>query len=305
MYDVIIIGGGPGGLTSAIYCARFGLSTLVLEKQAAGGQINLTESIENYPGFDEPIFGYELSQRMERQALKFGANIIYEEVIDVDFSGEIKVVKTTEKEYESKAVIISTGAYPKRLFIPGEENFIGRGISFCGTCDAPLFKGKNVAVIGGGDTALEEAIIISRWADKVYLIHRRDKFKGQKILQDKVFSNNKIKIMFNSIPLEFYGDQLLKGLKIKKTLGDNKEETIDLDVEGAFIFIGHLPNSKIFEGKLELSNEGFIKVDKYMKTNIEGVFACGDVVEKELRQVTISVGEGALAAYEAYKYVQK
>jgi len=187
MYDLIIIGGGPGGLTSAIYGARFGISTLLLEKQAAGGQINLTEYIENYPGFDEPIFGYELSQRMEKQAIKFGAKIIYEEVIEVDLKSEIKIVKTTESKYEAKTIIISTGAYPKRLFIPNEENYIGRGISFCGTCDAPLFKGKTVAVIGGGDTALEEALIISKWADKVYIIHRRDKFKGQKILQNQVF----------------------------------------------------------------------------------------------------------------------
>ncbi|MCX8058804.1 MAG: thioredoxin-disulfide reductase [Spirochaetes bacterium] len=305
MYDLIIIGGGPGGLTAAIYGARFGLSTLVLEKQAAGGQINLTESIENYPGFDEPIFGYELSQKMERQALKFGAKIIYEEVIDVDFSKEIKIVKTNENQYSSRTVIISTGAYPKRLFIPGEEEYIGRGISFCGTCDGPLFKGKKVAVIGGGDTALEESIIISKWAEKVYLIHRRDRFKGQKILQEKVFNNNKIKILFNCVPLEFYGEQLIKGVKIKKILADNKEEISNLSIDGVFIFIGHLPNTKIFEGKVELSDEGFIKVDRNMKTNVSGIYACGDVVEKELRQVTISVGEGALAAYEAYKYVQK
>jgi thioredoxin reductase (NADPH) len=302
MYDLIIIGGGPGGLTSAIYGARFGISTLLLEKQAAGGQINLTEYIENYPGFDEPIFGYELSQRMEKQAIKFGAKIIYEEVIEVDLKSEIKIVKTTESKYEAKTIIISTGAYPKRLFIPNEENYIGRGISFCGTCDAPLFKGKTVAVIGGGDTALEEALIISKWADKVYIIHRRDKFKGQKILQNQVFKNDKIKIIFNHIPIEFYGDNLLKGVKIKDVNDNNIK---NLDVNGIFIFIGHLPNSKIFEGQVDLSENGFIKVDRNMRTNILGVFACGDVIEKELRQVTISVGEGAIAAYEAYKFLNE
>lgn len=300
MYDVIIIGSGPGGLTAGIYCPRYGLKTLIIEKMAPGGQMNLTEKIENYPGFDEPINGYELSMKMENQAKKFGAEIEYGEVIEAELDGKIKKVKTDNAVYEAKAILIATGAAPRNLNVPGEKEFTGRGVSYCGSCDAPMFKDKITAVIGGGDTALEEADIVSKHAAKVYLIHRRDKFRGQKILQDLVLKNPKIEIIWDTVVTEINGDKFVNSIKTKN-LKTNEEKIVNVD--GVFIFIGNIPNTDIFKGQIELDKNGFIVTDRTYKTSKEGVWACGDVIGKDLRQVAVAVGEGAQASFDIYKYI--
>lgn len=300
IYDVIIIGSGPGGLTAGIYCPRYGLKTLIVEKMAAGGQMNLTEKIENYPGFDEPVNGYELSIKMENQAKKFGAEIEYGEVIDIELDGKIKKVITEDKTYEAKTILIATGAAPKKLNVPGEKEFTGKGVSYCGSCDAPMFKNKITAVVGGGDTALEEADIVSKHAAKVYLIHRRDKFRGQKILQDHIFNNPKIEIIWNTVVSEINGNEFVNSIRIKNL--ENGQESI-IKIDGIFIFIGNIPNTEIFKGKIKLDKNGFIITDKTYRTSKEGVWACGDVIGKDLRQVAVAVGEGAQASFDIYKYI--
>ncbi len=300
IYDVAIIGGGPGGLTAGIYCPRYGLQTIVFEKMAAGGQMNLTETIENYPGFENPINGFELSMSMEKQAKASGAEIKYKDVTKIDLSGKVKKIWCDDEEFQAKSVIISTGASSRKLGIPGEKEFSGKGVSYCGTCDAPLFKNKIVTVIGGGDTALEEAEIIAKHASKVYIVHRRDEFRGQKILQEKVFQNDKIEVIWDSVPEEIKGTNLVEEiiLRNKKT----HEKTI-LKTDGVFVFIGYIPNTEIFKNQINLSKQKFILVDNEMKSSQNGVWACGDVVEKNLKQITLAVGEGTKAAFNAFKFL--
>lgn len=292
MYDIIIIGGGPAGLTASIYSKRFGLSTLLIEKMGVGGQVPLTDLIENYPGFPEGISGIELATKISEQAKKFDVEIINEEVVEVNFD-EIKKVKTLNSQYESKGIIIATGANPKKLNIPGEKEFTGRGVSYCAVCDAYFYKGRDVVVVGGGDSALTEALYLAKFVNNLYLIHRRDKFRAVKYLQDKVMENEKIKIILNSELKEIKGDK-----RVQKVIGFNKEknENFELNVQGVFIYVGLNPNSELFKDKLELDENGFIITDEEMRTNIKFVYAAGDVRKKSFRQIVTACSDGAIAA---------
>ena len=297
MYDTIIVGGGPAGLTASIYAKRYGLNTLLIEKIAPGGQMNLTTTIENYPGFDEPISGYALANKMLNQVLSLGVEVKYSEVLDIDFKDNKKKILCDDGEYETQTIILAMGSSPKRLGIEGR--FIGKGVSYCGTCDAPLFKGKTVAAVGGGDTALEESIILANHASKVHLIHRRDKFRGQKVLQDHVLNNPKIQIHFNRVPVKIDGENLVQSIELKSTIDNTTEK---LDIDGVFIFIGNKPNTDFLKGKIEMNDDGFILVDKNMQTNIDGVFAAGDILDKHVKQIVLACSDGVLAAFSAMSY---
>ncbi len=294
MYDIIIIGGGPAGLSASIYSKRFGLSTLLIEKFGIGGQVLLTDLVENYPGFPEGIKGPELVYKMEEQAKKFGVEFLIDEVLDVEIDNEIKKTKTNSSIYESDGLIISTGVNPKKLDIPGEKEFTGKGVSYCAICDAFFYKNKNVLVVGGGDSALTEALYLTNFANKVYIIHRRDKLRAAQYLQEKAFKNNKIEFIFNSILKEIKGEK-----RVEKVLIQNiKEDKIyELDVDGIFIYIGLAPNSSLFKDKINLDENGFINTDSEMRTNKKFVYAVGDVRKKELRQIITACADGAIAAH--------
>ncbi|NLN04693.1 MAG: thioredoxin-disulfide reductase [Clostridiaceae bacterium] len=300
MYDVIIIGGGPAGYTAALYSARARLKTLVIEKMFSGGQIATTDSMENYPGFDEPVGGVELALRMENQARKFGAEILYDEVIDMDLAGKVKIVKTTSHTYNCKALILCMGASPKSLGLDKEGALRGLGVSYCSVCDAAFYKGKKVAVVGGGNSAADDALYLTKYAEKVYLIHRRDNLRCVKMAQEELFKSDKIDFVFNSQVVELLGERKLEGIRGKNS---KTNETSTLYIDGLFIAIGLVPNNELVLGKLELSKDGYIITDRNMKTSVEGVFAAGDICEKPLRQVVTAASDGAVAAYSAEKYV--
>lgn len=303
IYDVIIIGAGPAGMTAAIYAQRSQLKTLVLEKLSPGGQILLSEKIENYPGFSEPIPTQKLMEQMQKQAENLGMNLEYEEVENINQQTGKKVIRThTGKQYETLALIIATGARPGRLGVEGEERLTGRGVSYCATCDAPFFRNQKVAVIGGGNTALEESLYLTKFASKVYLVHRRGMLRGEKILQERISKSTKIEIVWNSVVEQIYGEEQVKGIKIKNL---KTEKISDLICSGIFIFAGLKPNTEFVKDFLELDNQGFIKTDECLEANIKGIFACGDVRKNFLKQVVVACGEGALATHIAEAYVNK
>jgi len=304
MYDLIILGGGPAGLSAGIYAARYKLDTILIEKEYfSGGQVLNTWAVENYPGFKE-IKGDELAKRMEEQAEHFGLEIKKETVKEVELRGAEKVFKTSKNEYKTKTAILATGSKPRMLNIPGEKEFYGKGVSYCGTCDAPFYKDKVVAVIGGGNTAVDEALYLTKYTKKVYLIHRRDELRADKILQDKAFENPKIELIWNSVAkeIDLVEDDKHVFIHNKKTEEDKK-----LAVDGVFVFIGYKPNNELFKDQIELNQYGFIRKQKMnsLETNIPGVFAAGDILEKELRQIVIAAGDGAKAAFEANEYIIK
>ena len=304
MYDLIIIGGGPAGLTAGLYAARYKLKTILIEKAPfAGGQLLKTSYIENYPGFDEAVLGYDLATKMENQAIRFGLEVIKETVTKIELTDEKKSVYTEENEYHAKTAIISTGSEPRMLGIPGEKEFYGRGVSYCGTCDAPFFKDKVVAVIGGGNTAIEESLHIAKYASKVYIIHRRDELRADKICQEKAFAEERIEVVWNSI-IKSIDFQTAEDRQIT-ILNKKTEKESKLKVDGVFVFIGLNPNTDLFKGQIDLTKDGFIaqKAGEDMKTNIAGVFAAGDVRDKVLRQIVNAAGDGAVAAFEANKYL--
>lgn len=301
LYDVVIIGGGPAGLTAGLYTARARLKSLLIERGFAGGQVMTIDWVENYPGFDEGISGVELSQRMERQAKRFGLEVIQGTVLKLHLHGEIKRAVLEEgKVYEAKAVIIATGANPKPLNVKGEERYKGRGVSYCATCDGAFFKGKRIAVIGGGNSAVQEAIFLTRFAELVYIVHRRDKLRATKIIQERAFSNPKIKFIWNSSVEEIMGEDKVNALLLKNT---NTGEVSKLDVEGVFIYVGYKPNTEFLKGIVRLDKDNYIITDEEMATSVPGIFAAGDVRAKSLRQITTAVGDGALAAISAEKYI--
>ena len=302
MYDVLIVGAGPAGLTAGIYAARGGLKTAVVELAMPGGQAAATEKISNYPGFPEGIGGYELMNLFHQQALSFGVEFIFEEVQHLKLQGEVKELKTSEQTLSSKTVIIAAGSKPRFLNIPGEKEFHGRGVSYCATCDGAFFKDKHVMVIGGGNSALEEGIYLTKFASKVTLVHQRDKFRVSQSLIDRVQNNPKIEIIFNAAPTEISGDEKVTGVLLK----DKKSDTIEnVSVDGVFIYIGTQPNTQFVGGELETDEKGYIKTDSHMHTNLPGVFAAGDIRTTALRQVATAVGDGALAAVEAEKYLSQ
>lgn len=302
-YNLIIIGGGPAGLTAGLYAARYKLKTLMIEKMAvSGGQLTSTEWVENYPGFPEPVLGQKLAQDMEKQAKLFGLNIINEEVTKVDFSGKIKEVHTPYAIWKAKSILVTTGSSPRKLNIRDEDKYKGNGVSYCATCDGPFYPDKVIAVVGGGNTAFEEALFLAKYAAKIYMIHRSDSYRADLILQERVKHNDKIELMpfYRIKSLDFENNQ---GRKIILENTANEEEKV-LPVDGVFVFVGNDPNTKVFEGILELEN-GYIVTDRTHQTSLAGVWAAGDVQAKALRQVATAVGDGACAAYWINKYVEK
>lgn len=304
IYDVIIIGSGPSGLTAAIYTTRASLKTLVIAGEKWGGQLMLTTEVENFPGFPEGIQGPELMANMRKQAEHHGAEIVDVKFTEGDFSnppaGGPFTVKTPEKEYKGKAIIIATGADTKWLGVPGEREKIGRGVSSCAPCDAPFFKNKNVIVAGGGDSAMEEAIVLTRFAESVTIIHRRDELRASQIMQDKAKANPKIKFVLNTQITEILGDFKVEGVKLKNN--ETGEES-EMKTEGVFVAIGHIPNSKVFPG-IDIDEKGFIKATEHTKTNIEGVFVAGDVHDKEYMQAITAAGLGCQAALDAERWLE-
>ena len=303
IYDVIIVGGGPSGMSAAIYASRARLKTLLIEKAGCGGQIAITDHLENYPGFEEGINGFDLAMKMEKQARTFGCEIAYGEASFIETDDAIKkVILSDKKEYFTKTIIIASGANFKKLGVEGEQEFIGKGVSYCATCDGPFFRNKEIAVVGGGDSALQEALYLTKFAAKVNLIHRRDQFRAAKILQEKVFAEPKINIIFDSVVEKISGNLSVEQVTLKNVKNNISSP---LSVNGVFIFVGWLPNTKFLENtKIKLNEAGYIVTDDNMNTSIEGIFACGDVRQKILRQVVTAAGDGAIAAISAQHFIE-
>lgn len=303
---VVIIGSGPAGLTAALYTARAQLSPVVIAGTQIGGQIALTAEVENYPGFFNPErtpTGPELVEVMQRQAEHFGARIEYDEVVEVDFTkGSPFYVKTYDKEYEAEAVIVTAGASPRRLGVAGEEELIGRGVSYCGTCDGFFFRGKDVVVVGGGDSALEEGIFLTRFADSVRIIHRRDELRAGVTLQERAFRNEKISFIWDTVVDEIVGNGVVQAVK---TTNVNTGEQNDLRTDGVFIFIGHYPNSKFLEGQVVLDEQNYVITDEMMRTSVPGVFAAGEIQDPIWRQIATSVGQGCAAAMSTERWLSE
>ena len=299
VYDVIIIGGGPAGLSAAIYSSRSGLKTLLIEREMIGGHLIITDFIENYPGFDKGVNGFDLSLKLQTQAETFGAEIISAEIKNVS-DGLIKKIITEESEYQAKALIIAAGTSIRKLDIDGEFELTGKGVSYCAVCDAPLFKGKDTAVIGGGDSALQEAIYLSKFAKSVKIIHRRDTFRASKNLQYKALNTSNISVIYDSVPLEIKGLERVEKLIISNVKTQKKEE---LELSAVFVFIGLIPNTALFSF-LKLDESGYILTDENMQTSSKGIFACGDIRQKNLRQIITAASDGAIAAIEAEKFLQ-
>lgn len=306
IYDVIIIGGGPAGLAAGLYAGRSRLNALILERAKDGGQIVITSEIENYPGSLPEESGATLIKRMVDQVNHFGVEHIFDDVVDVELEGDVKRLKGLKGEYQAKTIIIATGAHPKPIGCPGEREFTGKGVSYCATCDANFFEELEVFVVGGGDSAVEEAIYLTKFARKVTVIHRRDQLRAVKSIQEKAFANPKMEFMWNSVVDELKGDEILTSMVIRDTVtGEKREIFADEDdgLFGVFVFIGFEPHSALFEGKVKMQN-GYIPTDNDMHTNIPGVFAAGDVRVKSLRQVITAAADGAIAAMQAEKYLE-
>jgi len=302
MENVVILGTGPAGLTAAIYAARAELQPIVLKGDQPGGQVTITDILENYPGFPDGISGYEMYQAFEQQALRFGAKIVAETAIEVDFKNTPLKVKTHENLYETKTVIIATGSNPRKLNVPGEKEYLGKGVSYCATCDGFFFRDKKVVVVGGGDSAVEEGLFLTRFASSVTIIHRRDRLRANAHLQVRARSNEKINFIWDTVVSEVLGTDAagVQALKLKNIKTD-EESTLETD--GVFIFIGHIPNTQIFEGQIELDEAGIIITDQRQRTNVPGVFAAGDVQDPYYRQAVTSAGAGCMAAMEAEKFI--
>lgn len=299
-YQVIIIGGGPAGLTAGIYATRAGLNTLLLEKMVPGGQITTSEWVENYPGFSQGISGFDLGQLMEEQARKHGLEIRMTEVTGMDISESRKTVKTSEGDYSADAVIIAGGTEHARLGIPGEEELVGRGLSFCATCDGPFFRDRDVAVVGGGDVAIADALFLSRFSSKVSIIHRRDQLRASKILQDRAFENEKIEFIWDTVVDAIDGGDTVKALQLRNVKTEDKS---NLQVGGVFMAVGNKPNTEYLTGLLKLAPNGTIPVNIQMETEIPGVYAAGDIREGSIRQVVAAAGDGAIAAMAAERFI--
>ena len=299
--SVIILGAGPAGLSAALYAARGALEPLVITGMQLGGQAALTHQIENYPGFPEGIGGTELGDLFQKQAERFGARFVYDVATEVDFSSKPLRVKTFSGEYETKSVIIATGASPVNLSVPGEKELTGKGVSYCATCDGWFFKGKQVVVVGGGDSALEEAIFLTKFASKVMIIHRRDQFRAGAILQTRARENPKIDFLMDSVIKEIRGTDRVKDIVVQNVKSGLITE---LPADGVFVFIGHTPNNEIYQTQLKMDKKGYLEVDDKMRTSVEGVFACGEAADAEFKQVVISAGMGASAAISAGRYLE-
>lgn len=300
MIDIAIIGGGPAGLTAGLYAARSGRSCVLFEEIFVGGQAAKTHIIENYPGFADGVQGSTLGLNMEQQAVKFGLEIRYDPVEKLELKGGVKRVITKKNTTEARAVIIATGAEPRKLGLAGEERLTGAGVSYCATCDGAFFKGRDVAVIGGGDTAISDALYLTKFVKKVFVIHRRDELRASEVLQKATFSDPKIEFIWDSIPKEFMGEEKLSGLLTENV---KTKEQKRIDVDAVFIAVGIEPKSNLVKDILKLTPEGYIKTDCIMQTSEKGVYAAGDVRDTPLRQVVTAVADGAIAATKAVEYL--
>ncbi len=298
---LIIIGSGPAGLTAALYAARANLNPLVIAGNQLGGQIAITSDVENFPGFDN-ILGPDLTEKMKAQAEKFGARIEYDEVIEVDLThGRPFRLKTYSQAYAADAVIIATGASAKRLGIPGEAELIGRGVSYCATCDGFFFKNKDVIVVGGGDSALQEGLFLTKYADRVRIVHRRDTLRAGETLKARAFANPKIQFVYNTVLDRIEGDGKVQRVKARHVTSGNVETW---ETDGVFVFVGHFPNSQLFQGQLAMDAQGFLIVDKFMQTSVPGVFAAGEIMDPIYKQAISSAGQGCQAAIAAERYLE-
>ena len=302
-WDIVIIGSGPSAFTAAIYATRGALSTLVIAGEKWGGQLMNTSIVDNFPGFPEGILGPELMINMRKQAERFGAEVLDKNVTKVDFSSKVFEIFSDDKKYLAKSVIIATGALTKWLGVKGEKELIGRGVSTCASCDAPFFKNKKVAVVGGGDSAMEEAHILTKYANEVVLIHRKDSFRASEAMQEKIKTNPKIKILWNSQVIEVFGKTKLESVKI---LNNKDNKTSELKIDGLFVAIGHKPDSDIFKGQVEMDEKGFIlPKDFHCGTSVKGVFVAGDVLDKDYKQAVVAAGSGCIAAMEVIKFLDQ
>ena len=299
-YDVIIVGGGPAGLTAGIYASRARLKTLVLERLFIGGQVSTTYLVENYPGFPDGLDGPAMMELFAKQAERFGTEIVDEEVTGIRLEGGKKIVQVSSRPVPAGAIIIATGSDPRKLNVPGEKELGGKGVSFCATCDGALFPDVDVAVVGGGDAAAEEALFLTRFASKAYLIHRRDKLRAEKIIQERLFANNKMEFVWDTVVERMNGEEGLKSLTLKNLKTGN---TDDLKVEGVFIAIGHEPNTGFVKGLLKMDAQGYIITKNNLETSIPGIFAAGDVRAGSTRQIATAVGDGSVAAMAAERYL--
>jgi len=300
MQKVIILGSGPAGLTAGIYAGRAQLEPLLIAGNLLGGQPILTHIVENYPGFPEPISGQELAQLMQRQAERFGTHILYEEATALDLSSSPLKVETHGHTYETQALIIATSVSPRKLGVPGEEEFTGRGVSYCAVCDGFFYQGRRVAVAGGGDSAVKEAIFLTRFAKQVTIIHRRDRLRATQVLQQRACEDERVDFLWDSVVQEIVGQQAVTGVRVENV---RSGDVSLVPVDGVFIYIGSIPNTEFLRGKLELNERGYIVADGQGHTSRQGVFAAGDVRKGVLRQVATAVGSGAVAAMEAEKYI--
>ncbi len=301
VFDVVIVGAGPAGLTAAIYASRGRLKTAVLERNMAGGQIALTDLVENYPGFPEGISGFDLSQKMKEQAEKFGAEMReVQAVTALTPAPEGYDVVTDQGALRTRAIILAPGVEARRSGIPGEAEFIGRGVSWCATCDGPLYRGRTVAVVGGGDSAVEEGMFLAKFADRVYLVHRRDELRATAIAQERCFASSKFEFVWDSVPRKIDGDETVEALEVENV---KTGEARVLPVSGVFMYIGQLPNTTWLKGTVDLDEQGYIVTDDHLHTRLPGVFACGDAHANPLKQIAMAVGEGALAAVQAERYL--
>ena len=301
MYDIIIIGSGPAGLSAAIYAQRACLDTIVIEKNGiSGGQVLTTYEVDNYPGFPG-VTGFELSRQFREHANKLGARVVQDEVVQVELSGNVKKVVCEEETYEARCVILASGAHHRTLEVPGEEELRGAGVSYCATCDGAFFRGRTVAVVGGGDAALEDAIFLARMCEKVYIVHRRDKLRGAKRLQERLQALENIEFVWNSETVAIEGNAQVEALRLRQTKTGEERR---LDVDGVFIAVGIAPESELYAGQLELDEQGYIRADESGQTSVPGVFAAGDVRTKALRQILTAASDGANCVASAERYLQ-
>jgi len=307
VYDIVIVGGGPAGLTAGLYAARAGLKAVLIEGASSTSQITVTDLIENYPGIPEGIGGFDLIQRFKQQVGHFGLEIITADVTAIKKNqwggAEGWEISTEERSFETLAVIVATGAYWRRLGIPGEDAFAGKGVSYCATCDGPFYRNKAVAVVGGGDTAVQEALFLTNFASKVYIVHRRDRLRATKILQDRARANHKITFIWNAVVEEISGGAVVEKISVRDV--QSAGATQEVAVSGIFIFIGLTPQTGMLDGVVERDKSGYVVVDRNMQTSAKGIFACGDCIQKQLRQIVTACGDGATAAFSAQLYIEE
>jgi len=300
MENLIIIGSGPAGWTAGIYAGRAQLLPLLITGSAPGGQMALTSEIENYPGFPKGTSGQELNQLMQQQAERFDTRVQIDEVTAVELSTHPFKVTTYGDEYEAQALVIATGTSPRKLGVPGEAEFAGRGVSYCATCDGFFYQDRQVVVVGGGDSALEEALFLTKFASQVYVVHHRNRLRAEKVFQERAFRNEKIEFVWDSVVTEILGDGKVTGVRLQNV---KTEEESTLETDGVFVYVGAIPNTGFLEGQLELDDRGYVVTDRQGHTSVPGVFAAGDVQERVLKQVATAVGSGAMAAMEAEKFI--